>query len=52
MDHAVYDVWVLDCLDNAVPNAEAKKSETQEELADEKELAPAKAEETPAVKDD
>jgi hypothetical protein len=52
MDHAVYDVWVLDCLDNAVPNEEAQKSETEEELADEQELAPVKAEETPTAEDD
>ena len=39
MDHAVYDVWVLDCLDNNKPNKEAEESETREEASGQEELA-------------
>jgi hypothetical protein len=39
MDHAVYDVWVLDCLDNKKPNKEAEESETKAEASGQEELA-------------
>ena len=39
MDHAVYDVWVLECLDKKKQNKAAKQSEVKKEVeADEKEL--------------
>lgn len=31
MDHPVYDVWVLDCLDQDKPNKAAEDSETEED---------------------
>lgn len=40
MDHPVYDVWVLDCLDKDKQNAEAKKNESKQKTADQEELAP------------
>ena len=48
MDHAVYDVWVLDCLDNKKPNKEAKESETKAEATGQEELQ-APDEETPEI---
>lgn len=33
MDHPVYDVWVLDCLDQAQPNQAAMDSEAEEAIA-------------------
>ena len=41
MDHAVYDVWVLDCLGKEEPNEEAASAETKEEAADQTNLTPA-----------
>ena len=39
MDHAVYDVWVLECLDKKKQNKAATQSEVKKEVeADEKEL--------------
>lgn len=39
MDHAVYDVWVLECLDKKKQNKAAKNNEAKTETqADEKEL--------------
>ena len=34
MDHAVYDVWVLDCLSDEKENKEAKESKAKEKTAD------------------
>ena len=34
MDHPVYDVWVLDCLEKKKQNAEAKNNETKQKTAD------------------
>lgn len=45
MDHAVYDVWVLDCLDKKKQNKEAEESETKAEATGQEELqAPDEAE--------
>lgn len=41
MDHPVYDVWVLDCLDKEKQNIEAQKNETKQKIADQGELEPA-----------
>lgn len=38
MDHPVYDVWVLDCLNKDKQNEEAAQSETEETPSDEAEL--------------
>lgn len=38
MDHPVYDVWVLDCIDKNRQNAEAKKAQSQAEIADQDNL--------------
>lgn len=38
MDHAVYDVWVLDCLTTANKDKEAKSNDTADNLANSKEL--------------
>lgn len=38
MDHPVYDVWVLDCLDKERENREARESQTKQETADQEEL--------------
>lgn len=35
MDHAVYDVWVLDCTGREEPNEEAQAAETNEETSQE-----------------
>lgn len=35
MDHAVYDVWVLDCTGREEPNEEAQAAETSEEASQE-----------------
>jgi hypothetical protein len=48
MDHAVYDVWVLDCLDNRKQNKEAQESESDQETADQAALD-APDEEEPAA---
>lgn len=37
MDHPVYDVWVLDCLDQDKPNQAAVESEAEEAVAPEEE---------------
>lgn len=39
MDHAVYDVWVLDCLDTKKPNKKAKEKETKAKPTGEEDLA-------------
>lgn len=38
MDHAVYDVWVLNCLSGAKPNKEAEESQSDEEVTGQEEL--------------
>ncbi len=38
MDHPVYDVWVLDCLDQEKPNKAAAESETEQENESQEEL--------------
>ena len=30
MDHAIYDVWVIDCLDNEITNQKDKSSQAQD----------------------
>lgn len=35
MDHPIYDVWVLDCLDKKTEDAEAEKRKAEEEKAKE-----------------
>ncbi|MEM6780617.1 MAG: DUF2155 domain-containing protein [Pseudomonadota bacterium] len=37
MDHPVYDVWVLDCLEQDRPNKAAEESEAEEAIAPEEE---------------
>ncbi len=44
MDHSVYDVWILDCLNKNKQNSKAKKSETKQRTADQGELEPVKEE--------
>ena len=46
MDHPVYDVWVLDCLDQDKPNQAAAESETSEDKVQESLPVDADASET------
>lgn len=54
MDHAVYDVWVLDCLDDAKTQEQAKQAEAKSKSADQGELEAVEAtpEETEEVIED
>ena len=49
MDHPVYDVWVLDCIDENRQNSEAIKAQSNEEIADQGDLEEPRAE--PVVHD-
>ena len=49
MDHPVYDVWVLDCIDENRQNSEAIKAQSNEEVADQGGLEEPRAE--PVVHD-
>lgn len=44
MDHAVYDVWVLDCLDKTKKPAQVTEDKKGEESGDQEDLEPAKKE--------
>ncbi len=52
MDHAVYDVWVLDCVDKDRENAEAKARESQKETANQEGLEKPKEADGTVVKED